>query len=149
MKRSTRLGVVLKLAIETEDATGRSLQAAREALTQAEGQLDQIERYQQDYIDAVNVKVRGLNTQTMINDRAFLGQLVGVIDRQKQHLKQLTTNEQQCLEQWKASHLRRKNIENLIERLRLNEDSAAEKQLQKLMDELSSQRFNANSSSYL
>lgn len=144
-KRSQRMAVVLRLAVQAEEGAARQLQQSREQLQQARQQLQQMSQYQQEYIDSINTARQGVTAQSMINDRQFLAQLGQVLVSQQHQLQQYQAGEERCLEGWQQCYRRRRNLEQLIERLQQREDSHLEKQLQKELDELSAQmRQNRN-----
>lgn len=138
-KRSQRMQVVLQLAHKAEEAAAKQLQNSRETLQNAEAQFQQLSDYQQQYLAELNQAQGHVNMSRAMNDRQFLQQVSGLMANQKQQIEQLRATEESCLNQWRQQHQRRRNIERLIERLRHEESEQADKQLQKLMDELSAQ----------
>lgn len=138
IKRSRRMVIVLQMAEREEDTAARQLQQSRNQVAQAEQQLQQIEEYQQGYTQALNQPKAGVSAYAMINDRRFLQQLHVVCQSQMAQIRQLRDQEARCLSQWQQSYQRRRNIEQLITRLKQDENALLEKQLQKELDELSS-----------
>ena len=138
MTRSSRMAVVLKLARRAEEAAATHLKRSREQLQQARQTLVQIESYQTEYLQELNAKTTQLSAQGMINDRQFLQQVNRVMQTQRQQILQLQQGESRCLQQWQLCYQRRQGVESLIERLRRDESAAADRRLQKELDELSS-----------
>jgi len=138
IKRSQRMLTVLQLAVRTEEGAASQLEQSRRQLEQARQQLQQVEEYQQGYIQSLNQPKSGQSAYSMINDRRFLEQLSFVCQTQAGQIEQLRQNEDQCLQNWQTCYQRRRNIEQLIEKLKQDESQLVEKQLQKEMDELSS-----------
>ncbi len=137
-KRSQRMLLVQQMAEREEETAASQLQLSRQQVTQAEQQLQQIESYQRDYKASLNERRGGISIQTMMNDRLFLQQLNQALNGQQAQLKQLQNNEERALNHWQQCYHRRRNIEQLIGKLRRLEGEAEEKQLQKQMDELTS-----------
>jgi flagellar export protein FliJ len=138
LKRSQRMLVVLQMAVRAEEAAAQQLEQSRSQLAQAEQQLKQVEEYQQGYIQALNQPQQGVSAYSMINDRLFLQQLSVVCDSQAAQIRQLHQNEENCLRNWQQCYQRRRNIDQLIDKLKQGENALLEKQLQKELDELSS-----------
>lgn len=141
MKRSQRMAVVLKLANDYENKAVQQLQSCRAAVSGAEDQLQELINYQSEYIESINDKWAAMNAREMINDRAFVENLVQAREVQERRIFQLKNSEAEALNYWRSAHNRRKQIENLIERLKSDESHEADRQLQKLLDELSSQKL--------
>lgn len=138
VKRSQRMGVVLRMVVREEERAAAQLEQSRVQLSQAQQQLQQVEEYHQGYVDALNQPKSGQSAYSMINDRRFLEQLSFVCRTQASQIEKLRQNEDTCLHNWQQCYQRRRNIEQLIEKLKLGENQAMEKQLQKELDELSS-----------
>lgn len=136
--RSKRMVVVLQLADRAEEGAAKILQQSRLLLQQAEEQLLQVREYQGEYIADLNAKTEKLSAQSMINDRMFLQRLGDVLAAQQQKIEQLKQSEANSLNNWKICYQRRRSIQSLIERLKVEENALTEKLLQKEMDELSS-----------
>lgn len=137
--RSQRMTLVLQLAARTEEGAATALKNSRHSLDQAQAQLQQIRQYHQEYVTELNTKTTNLTAQTMINDRLFLQRLSDVETTQLQQIQQLQVAENSCLKNWTLCYQRRKSIEALITRLQKEESDLLDKQLQKELDELSSQ----------
>lgn len=138
VKRSQRMVLVLQMAERAEEMAARQLEQSRSQVAQAQQQLTQVEAYQQDYVRALNQPQVGVSAYSMINDRQFLQQLHLVCQSQAAQIRQLRDQEERCLRSWQQCYQRRRNIEQLIGRLRHEESALLEKQLQKELDELSS-----------
>ena len=136
MIRSRRMAVVLRLAQRAEETAVAALRKSREQLAQARQTLQQIESYQAEYLQQLNSKTAGLSARGMINDREFLQQVGRVLATQQQQIRQLQQDEVRHLSQWQACYQRRQGVERLIERLLADETAAADRLLQKEMDEL-------------
>ncbi len=136
-KRSQRMAVVIDMAERAEQEAAQTLGHAREQTAQAQQQLQQVSEYQIEYERALNKPKQGVSVQALMNDRAFLAQLVQVVNTQHAQLESFKVNEGNALHNWQLCYQRRRNIEKLIEKLKSEEDAETEKKLQKEMDELS------------
>lgn len=138
IKRSQRMAVVLQMAERAEETAAKQLEQSRAQVAQAEQQLQQVEDYQQEYLQELNRPKSGVSAYAMINDRRFLEQLHRACQAQMAQIRLLRDQEERSLRNWQQCYQRRRNIEQLIARLRQDENALLEKQLQKELDELSS-----------
>lgn len=130
--------IVLQLAEQAEQSAAELLQQYRDQLNAAEQQLQQLLDYQQEYIEQINSKQQ-LSAREMISDRSFIGQLDDAAGAQRQKLASCHRQCDEALAAWQKAYQKRNNIADLIEKMRLDENALMEKQLQKEIDELSSQ----------
>lgn len=137
-QRSKRMAIVLQLAEQAEQAAAEHLQQYRDQLNAAETQLQQLLDYQQEYIDQINAKQQ-LSAREMISDRSFIGQLDDAAGAQRQKLAQCHRDCDQAMLAWQQAYQKRNSIAELIDKMKLEENALMEKQLQKEIDELSSQ----------
>lgn len=104
-------------------------------------QLQQLQQYSEEYQQQVASNNKGLRAQELISSRAFLQRLTNLQVNQQQKIQQLSAVIDQLTAEWQKRYHRRKSIENLIERLKTEESAELDKQLQREIDELSSQAF--------
>jgi flagellar FliJ protein len=138
-KRSKRMLLILHLAEREEQSAVDIVQKCRTHHSEAEQQLEQIREYQQEYLERINSKNTGLSAREMISDRQFIQQLASAEDAQL-----LTTSKARdvfdaAMAAWQQLYQRRKNIEDLIGRMRDTENQSDEKLLQKELDEFATQ----------
>ena len=134
--RSKRMETVLKLVGDQEKQAALRLNQSRSSVENAESQLVELIEYEKEYLQAINSNRRPDNVQSMLNDRAFVGNLAQAKEVQHSRINQLKQDEQRSLEAWTLAHRKRKQIENLIENLKQGEAADVERKLQKLLDEL-------------
>lgn len=144
-KRSTRMQLILQLAERDEQVAVDALQQNRQQLNDVEEQLIQIRDYQREYLQRVNGKVSGLSAREMITDRQLIQQLSVAEDAQLLKFGQSKKYVDMAMQYWQKLHQRRKNIEELIGKMRHTENQLEEKILQKELDELTSQNFGRDS----
>lgn len=134
--RSKRLGVVLTLAEREEEKAATRLQQARAMLADERAQLAELEGYHEDYRAIIASQRQSISVQSLITYRHFLGELSRSVDAQQLKITQTDLQCQRLLQVWQQALHRKKSIEDLIARLRVEEDAVAEKRLQQVMDEL-------------
>lgn len=144
-KRSTRMQLILQLAERDEQVAVDALQQNRQQLNDVEEQLIQIRDYQREYLQRVNGKISGLSAREMITDRQLIQQLSVAEDAQLLKFGQSKKYVDMAMQYWQKLHQRRKNIEELIGKMRHTENQLEEKILQKELDELTSQNFGRDS----
>ncbi|GLS27700.1 flagellar export protein FliJ [Marinibactrum halimedae] len=139
--RTRRLAVVLQLAQKAENDAAKLLQQQRAQWMSDVNQLKQLHHYFEEYVAQFS-SVRGsVSTETLISQRHFVGQLENVIETQSERVETLRQQTDRAERFWREKHQRRKLMEELIERIRLDGDHIAEKQLQKELDEMAGQSF--------
>lgn len=104
-------------------------------------QLQQLQHYSEEYQQQVAGNHKGLRAQELISSRAFLQRLTNLQINQQQKIQQINGVIEQLTQEWKKRYQRRQSIESLIERLEIEESAELDKQLQREIDELSSQAF--------
>lgn len=145
--RAQRMQVVLTLAVRQEDEAAQKLSQFREQLAQEERQLVELQDYAAQYLHAQGNLRQGVVASELINYSSFINRVnLACRDQESkvERYKQLMDNLQQ---QWRVKHQKRKSIEDLIDRMKREDDHLLDKRLQKEMDELSSQQLQRNSGS--
>lgn len=139
--RAKRIQVVLTLALQQEDAAAKRLGQYREQLTQEEKQLRQLREYADQYMRDYAGHRQGVFAYQLINYSGFVHRLEDLYKEQDIKVKHMEVTYHKLQEQWRQSHQKRKSIEDLIERFQREESLQLEKQLQKELDELTTQKF--------
>ncbi len=145
--RAKRMQVVLTLAVRQEDEAAQKLSQFREQVAQEERQLAELRDYAAQYLTAQGSLHQGVRASELINYSGFIGRVNEACRDQETKVdryKHLLENLQQ---QWRIKHQKRKSIEDLITRMKQEDDLLLDKRLQKEMDELSSQQLQRNSGS--
>ncbi|MAM89198.1 MAG: flagellar export protein FliJ [unclassified Hahellaceae] len=142
MQRSKRMQPVLDQTQREEAAAREALAQAQQALTEAIQQVNDLEAYEQDYMSQMRNHSQSIRTASTYHSyHTFLTKLALAI-RQQVGLVELREKQQaKCLLDWQASKSRLSNMESFIQRIRAEEDAAADKKLQQQLDEMSLQRF--------
>ena len=139
--RAKRIQVVLTLARQQEDTAAKRFSQYSDQLTQEQNQLGQLRDYANQYRSDYAGHRQGVYAYQLINYSGFLQRLEDLCKEQEIKVKHMEAMYQKLQEQWRQSHQKRKSIEDLIERFKLEESLQLEKQLQKELDELTTQKF--------
>lgn len=135
--RSERLGIVKTLADRDEQKASRALGASRQREQQAKVQIEQLQGYQAEYIQALHKKGEaGISARDWMNQQQFMGRLESAIEQQGRTLKQLADDVQRKMQQWQQARARVKAIESWLVRLREQEQLELSRKEQKALDEL-------------
>lgn len=140
-KRSERLKVVLQMALKAQQDVADLMAQQQQKIGVERDQLQQLQQYSLEYQQQVASNNKGLRAQELISSRAFLQRLSNLQLNQQQKIQQLNAVIEQLTTEWQKRYHRRQSIEKLIERLKTEESAELDKQLQREIDELSSQAF--------
>lgn len=138
--RSKRIAVVLTLAERDEQQAAQNLKAFRDSLDGEQQQLEQLQNYHGQYLEQFQQLRKGLRASEMISYSGFIQRLADVVGEQEKKLAQMQETLSQLQQQWQLKHHRRKSIEDLIARLKREEDAGLERRLQQESDELAGQQ---------
>lgn len=128
------------LAERKEQEAARQLGELQRQLTHEQAQLEELQFYRQEYLNDYSQAQTDLNTLQRERLSSFIFRLADVIEVQQQKLLTLQQQLEVLRQQWQLCHHQRKAIADLIERLLRTEDNEAERQLQKLMDDMTNTR---------
>jgi len=142
MLRSQRLGVVLSLEERKEQAALELMGQARELMEQHKGQVENLNRYQQEYRDQIRNSQHGVVQVSRLQAwQAFIAQLDQVILQQQTQLAQAEAVYEARRSEWQQAWERRRGMEKYIESCRKQEQNARDMQEQKLSDEAAGRAF--------
>lgn len=139
--RAKRIQVVLILAKQQEDAAAKRLSQYREQLAAEEQQWRQLKEYADQYMRDYAGHRQGVYAHQLINYSGFVHRLGELCTEQGMKVERMQLTFQKLQEQWRVSHQKSQSIADLIERLKLEESALLDKQLQKELDELTTQKF--------
>lgn len=146
MKRSERLQVIERLAKQREEQAAQALQQARAQLAQEVQQLEELAGYQQEYHNALQASGSGgVSIEQWRRTQGFIDQLETVMVRQRQVIGQWQQQEAKLVAHWQSLYQRRKTLNQLVERVSLDELIEADRREQKALDEVVSQMRQRNS----
>jgi len=147
-RRSQRLAVVVMLAEREEQAAAARLGEQRGTLEREQQQLAQLQDYRTQYIQDYQQLRSGATPQALMSYSGFLQRLGEAVTGQEQRLAQVRTLLEQCRAQWQEKYHRRRSLQELVERLKVEEDTVLEQRLQRELDDLAAQRFTRDSGDY-
>lgn len=142
MLRSRRLAVVLTLEERKEQEALEKLGEARKQVDAQQQQIDDLNRYQQEYRDHIRRNQQGVVSVSRLQAwQAFVTQLDQVLHQQHKQMDALQHRFEEARKQWQAAWERRRGMEKYIESCRLQEQREQDLREQKLADEAAGRAF--------
>lgn len=146
-KRSERLQLIERLAKQREEQAAQALQQARQQLDQEIKQLDELADYQAEYHQALQTSGgNGVSIEQWRRTQGFIDQLEIVMGRQQGVIRQWQEQEAKLLAHWQSLYQRRKTLNQLVEKVSMEELIEADRREQKALDEVVSQMRQRNPS---
>jgi len=147
-RRSQRLTVVVMLAERDEQAAAALLGEQQATLEREQQQLAQLQDYRAQYIEDYQQLRTGATPQALMSYSGFLQRLGEAVTGQEQRLAQVQGLLEQCRAQWQEKYHRRRSLQELVDRLRTEENAVLEQRLQRELDDLAAQRFTRDTGEY-
>lgn len=142
MLRSKRLEVVLSLEERQEQEALERLGEARKQVEAHREQVENLERYQQEYRDQIRASQQGVVPVARLQAwQAFIAQLDQVIAQQQRQLQQAEQVFEARRREWQQAWERRRGMEKYIESCRQQEQREQDLRDQKLADEAAGRAF--------
>ncbi len=136
-KRAQRLLPVIDMAQTAEQEAAAKLRQYQAALQQAQQQLQNLEHYRDDYQQQwIDKGQTGVSGQWLMNYQRFLSQLAVAIEQQQKSLAWHENNVRSSQTLWQQAYARLEGLRKLVQRYREEAQKAADKQEQKLLDEM-------------
>lgn len=136
-KRAQRLLPVIDMAQTAEQEAAGKLRQYKAALQQAQQQLQSLEQYRDDYQQQwINKGQVGVSGQWLMNYQRFLSQLEVAIEQQQKSLVWHENNVRSSQAVWQQTYARLEGLRKLVQRYREEAQKTADKQEQKLLDEM-------------
>lgn len=145
-KRIVRIKKILELAELEMEQAAKTMAYMTDKLAQEQQQMHSLLEYQKDYVKkpAQSGKINPIQLQT---HNAFSDKLVQALAQQKNQLKESEKMLEMAQNAWQEKRIRVKALDALIERMKKQENTRINKQEQRFLDELSSQKYAAKSRS--
>lgn len=141
MKRSQRLGQLLTLAMRDVELMGGQYRQAMQLLAQAEGKLNQLREYREEYSQRVrDGQGRRVDLAQVQEARQFLCRLADAEQTQTQEVARQRGLVQIAEQAWIDGRQRCRSLEDLIARYRTQEHELLERAEQARTDDLAGQR---------
>ena len=128
------------LAERKEQEAARQLSEYQVLCRAEEEQLQQLVDYKAQYLGDFTQRQTSLGSAQMASYSDFIRRLSGVITEQTQKVEHLNSQLDKVRLFWRQRRHQRRAIGDLVQRLMVSEDALAERQLQKLLDEMSQSR---------
>jgi len=141
MKKSQRLQLIIDLKENQEKKCLEALGAEQLKKQQKAEQLNNLQRYHQDYVDknAVQLK-KGLPVLRLLEFNAFLEKMDKAIEGEEQALDRLDDQVNVLRDRWEKAHLHTKNIQKIQLKAKHLEQKDQDKKEQLEMDDRASRR---------
>lgn len=139
MSRAKRLAIVLELAERTEQQAAQASELARRLWQDDQQKLDNLCEYYTDYEVSFARPGAFARAEDIARQRGFLSQLADAKQQQSAVVEKrwaICHNKQQA---WQQTRLKRKALQELIQRLQADEARAVSRQEAKMLDEWFSQ----------
>jgi len=138
--RLSRIEKIIELAQLEMDQAGKTMVYMRDKLHQDQSQLNSLLDYQKDYVKKP-AQSGLLNPIQLQTHNAFSDKLIQALATQKNQVEESEKMLQMAEEAWGEKRIRVKALESLLARLEKQQETRISKQEQRLLDELSSQKF--------
>ena len=136
-KRAQRLLPVIDMAQTAEREAAGVLRQYQAALQNAQQQLHNLQQYRDDYQQQwIDKGQTGVSGQWLMNYQRFLSQLEVAIEQQQKSVAWHENNLHTAQTTWQQAYARLEGLRKLVQRYREEAQKAADKQEQKLLDEM-------------
>lgn len=142
--RSQRMQVVLLLADRKENESAQRLNQFQIQVAAEEEQLRQLDEYAKQYLHIYAERKEAVRADELIAYSGFIQRLATARKDQELRLESFYHTRDKLQQQWRENHHKRNSIEELIARLKIEENNQLEKRLQKEMDDIVSQQYARN-----
>lgn len=135
MSRLKRLKMVLDIAESTENKAAEAFEMARRLWLDDQEKAAELQRYYQDYENAFTQPSIRLRAQDIAQQRGFLQQLAQAVQQQAQVVERRRTIADAKQANWRTAHLKRRALEELVARVRADEQRSLTRKEEKMLDE--------------
>lgn len=136
MNRTQRLQPVLRLADREVQKAARALAFMQQRLQQEQDKLRQLHHYQQEYHELViRDGSAGISSARLQMISSFSGNLDNAMTQQEQQIALVQGQLDQVREHWRSKDLRYRQLEKMMDRIRVEEDARRARQEQRTHDE--------------
>lgn len=135
MSRATRLNMVLDIAERAENKAAEAFEMARRLWLEDQEKMVDLQRYYQDYENAFTQPTMRLRAQDIAQQRGFLQQLAEAVRQQAQVVERRRTIADTKQVDWRTAHLKRRALQELIQRVRADEQRLLTRKEEKMLDE--------------
>ena len=139
MAKSTVIDTLIELTSQKSEEAAKALSMALQQQKQSAEKLSLLNQYKSEYVERLNVQMReGLDVQAMVNFQNFLNDLDLAVQQQQRahHADNHTVKTMQ--RNWQELERKKLSYGTLADRVNASLMAKANKQEQKLMDEMAS-----------
>lgn len=137
-----QLEMVARWEQEKEDKAAQMFQQAQAFVVQNQQKLDGLLQYRLDYFKKIQARgMEGLEALSFSHHQTFIGKLDKACEQQRALIVNAKQAAQQRKDQWLVQQRKRKAVDLLLEKRRLEQQSKMDKQEQAMMDEVALQKF--------
>src|SRR5690554_4332917 len=145
--RTKRLAPALDMALDEERKAARTLGECQRQLDEAGARLNDLKYYAGEYEKVWAERgSQGVGRDWLINYQRFMSQMQTAIAQQQQTVGWHQQSLERARENWRQRYQRVEALRKLIERYQQEARARADKQEQKLLDELTQRLFTHRSS---
>lgn len=123
------------LAKNKEQALNQKIAQIQQQCEHQRKQYQSLQSYRQAYRQSLSVPDTSLSIQQVLETEAFQLHLGQALSEQDQNMKQNETYLESLRAEWRMAYAKIKTMESLVDKAKQQEDKAAEKQVQKIMDD--------------
>jgi flagellar protein FliJ len=137
-----QLQLLVKVQQEKEDKLQAQYRAALLNYQSMQQKYQGLADYRIEYVQQTQQRgQQGMESRNFNQYLNFIGKLDAALTQQQQYVQQAKTTSEQRLQQLLAMQKKRKALEILIERELTEQQRKADKQEQKMLDEIATQQF--------
>jgi len=132
---------------EKEQKLGRDFQLAQQHLQQNKQKLEGLQQYRLEYLQKIQQRgSTGLGAMSFSQHQAFIDKLDKACEIQNNEISRANQVAEQRRQLWLRQQQKRKAVEMLIEKKRIEKEARMARHEQQLMDEVALQKFIRQSS---
>lgn len=135
MSRSKRLNLVLDIAERKENKAAEAFELARRLWLEDQEKMQDLQKYYSDYELAFTRPAARLRAQDIAQQRGFLTQLAEALRQQQQVVDRRRSIADNKQSDWQSARLKRRALEELIDRIKADEARALTRKEEKMLDE--------------
>lgn len=135
MSRSKRLNMVLEIAERAENKAAEAFEMARRLWHDDQEKMADLQRYYQDYETAFTQPSMRMRAQDIAQQRSFLQQLAEAVRQQQQIVERRKSIADAKQRDWRIAHLKRRALQELVARVRADEQRVLSRKEEKMLDE--------------
>ncbi len=127
--------MVLDIATRTENKAAEAFEMARRLWQEDRDKMADLQRYYEDYETSFTQPSVRLRAQDIAQQRGFLQQLAEAVRQQVQIVERRRTIADAKQQDWRTAYLKRRALEELVARVRADEQRLLTRKEEKMLDE--------------